>query len=139
MSFNQSILGELKPPEKSTPFKRYDSSNAKEKLQETVQHSWWNTNRDEKCNAVIDSQHMDAHFAVNYSRFLSETSNNLIRFNVPTTITEAHIMRELLWMFHTPQTCSIFELDEDKQLKKKPNVTIPSCGVVNIMRAVFIR
>ncbi|XP_065364468.1 gamma-tubulin complex component 5 [Calliphora vicina] len=128
-SFNQSMLGELKPPEKSIPFRKFDATNAKEKLQDLIQHSWWKTKNYEHRNAIIESKHKDANFAQSYSRYLSETSNNLIRFCVPITISEQHVMRELLWMFHMPQKCSMFTINEDNQLKLKDNVTIPSCSV----------
>ncbi|XP_037809588.1 gamma-tubulin complex component 5 [Lucilia sericata] len=128
-SFNQSQLGELKPPEKSTPFRKFDATNAKEKLENLIQHSWWKTKRNEHCNAIIESKLQGANFAINYNKYLSETSNNLIRFTIPTTISEQHVMREILWMFHMPQNCSIFSINDNNQLKLKDNVTIPSCSV----------
>ncbi|KAM7346720.1 gamma-tubulin complex component 5 [Cochliomyia hominivorax] len=129
-SFNQSILGQLKPPEKSIPFRKFNTTNAKEKLQELIQHSWWKTQKGEQSNASIESHHEHANFAITYNKFLSETSNNLIRFVVPITISEQHVMREILWMFHTPQKCSIFTYNEDNnQLILNENVTIPSCSV----------
>lgn len=124
-------MGELKPPEKSKPYRKFDTSNSKEMLQEGIQHSWWKTKPDEHCNAIIDSKYRDANFALSYNKFLSETSNNLIRYKVPTTITEQHVMRELLWMFHMPQKCTVFTLDQDNQLKVNDNVSIPSCSVVS--------
>lgn len=131
-SFNDSLLGELKPPEKSLPFRKFIATNAKEKLQNLIQHSWWKAGKDEHCNAVIESQHKDANFAISYNRFLSESSNNLIRFVVPSTISEQHVMREILWMFHMPQKCTLFTTDEDNHLVLKENVTIPSCSVVSL-------
>lgn len=130
-SFNQTILGELKPPEKIIPFRKFDAINAKGKLQDVIQHSWWQFNKKEHKNAIIESQHQVANFAQNYCKFLNESSINLVHFIEHTTITEQHVMRELLWMFHTPQECSIFTATQNHQLRVRENVTIPSCSVVS--------
>ncbi|XP_061386084.1 gamma-tubulin complex component 5 [Musca vetustissima] len=124
-----SVVHELRPPQKSLPYKIFDSSDAEKKLDEKIQHSWWNIAKGEHHNAIIESNHPLSNFALDYSRFLSDTSNNLIRFEEPNTIAEQHVLREILWTFQRPTNSAVFMLDANKQLSLRPNVTIPSCGV----------
>lgn len=133
-----SILGEFKPPQKSTPFHSFNVDNVEGKLQEKIQHSWWNTGQGENSTADIESEHRFANFSLDYCRYLSETSNNLIRFQEPSTIAEQHVMREILWMFQKPLTCGVFVMDQNNELKIKTNVTIPSCGVVGFLFSIYI-
>uniref|UniRef100_A0A1I8MJY9 Gamma-tubulin complex component n=1 Tax=Musca domestica TaxID=7370 RepID=A0A1I8MJY9_MUSDO len=128
-SIAPSVVHELRPPQKSLPYTIFDSSNAEEKLNEQIQHSWWIAAMGDHCNVAIESEHPLANFASDYSRFLSETSNNLIRFEEPITIAEQHVLREILWSFQRPTNSAVFVVDADKQLAIRPNVTIPSCGV----------
>ncbi|XP_013099773.2 gamma-tubulin complex component 5 [Stomoxys calcitrans] len=128
VSVHPSVLSALKPPQKSVPYTLFDTSKPEKRLCETIQHSWWNTDKDIHLNAVVESDHIMANFSLDYSRYLSDTSNNLIRFEEPKTIAEQHLLREILWMFQRPTNCAVFQL-EGEQLKIRPNVTIPSCGV----------
>uniref|UniRef100_A0A1A9WVA5 Gamma-tubulin complex component n=1 Tax=Glossina brevipalpis TaxID=37001 RepID=A0A1A9WVA5_9MUSC len=123
----EEVLANIKPPQKSNPFIEFDGKNAKAQLWDTVQHSWWLTDHNsDQCQAMLESRHVEANFSQYYSRFLNETSNNLIRFHIPSTITEQHLMRELLWMFHKPINCSIFSVDKEHNIRKNQSFTLSS-------------
>uniref|UniRef100_A0A1B0G349 Gamma-tubulin complex component n=1 Tax=Glossina morsitans morsitans TaxID=37546 RepID=A0A1B0G349_GLOMM len=135
------MLGNVKPPQKSNPFVEFDDNNPRTQLWDTVQHSWWLAGRNSQCQAMLESRHIEANFSQYYSRFLNETSNNLIRFQTPSTITEQHLMRELLWMFHKPSKCSIFDLDEQHNVIRRQSFTIPSVtgeGLSKYLESQFI-
>lgn len=117
----------LKPPIKANPFHYYDSNHPTEKLQNAVQHTWWLSGTDNYCQVMVESELMEAQFARLYEQYIQKECN-LLRYIPASTITEMHAIRELLWMFHMPQRCTMFDLDNDNHIKMR-NVTIPSATI----------
>lgn len=132
-------LSGIKPPVKANPFKYYSSSRAAEKLQESIQHSWWLTGTDTFCQALVESERMEANFAQLYSYFVNKECNHLLHYVPASTVTELHAMRELIWMFHMPQRCTMFNLDTDNHITMR-NFTLPSVtinGLRNFLEKQF--
>lgn len=130
-SFERSSGGDeiklkpFKPPMKESPFTYYDNNRPAEKLQNCVQHSWWMSGSDSFCQAMIESELMAANFADLYHQYIHVECNNIGGYVAATTITEPHLMRELIWMFHMPQRCTMFNLDNENHLRMR-HFTVPS-------------
>ncbi|XP_055841421.1 gamma-tubulin complex component 5 [Episyrphus balteatus] len=115
-----------KPPQKDPHFEQFDGRKSREILNASVQRDWWNPTN--KSLLAIPSQRTEANFAQLYNSFLSETSNNLIKRQVPSTESEHSLLKEIIWMFNSPQTCKFFKVvDNDVQVQE--NVSIPSLSV----------
>lgn len=116
-----------KPPQKDPHFLLFDESNSRDKLNATVQRDWWNPHSQSLLE--IPSQRTEANFAQLYNSFLSETSNNLIKLKVPSTESEHSLLREIIWMFNSPQSCKFFKVTESNDIQVQENVSIPSLSV----------
>ncbi|XP_067640185.1 gamma-tubulin complex component 5 [Eurosta solidaginis] len=120
----------IKPPIKSFPFKKYDSSKAEERLLNTVQHSWW-TKSIKKIQPHIESTNKEANFALEYYHHNNTTKSHRLR-EEPETATEYCLLREIFWMFQVPQTCKFFHVNNENITVRK-NVTLTSTRAIAIV------
>ncbi|XP_017489362.1 PREDICTED: gamma-tubulin complex component 5 [Rhagoletis zephyria] len=119
----------IKPPQKSLPYYKYDGSSAEQRLLSTVQHSWWEKGI-RTVHPQIESTNKEANFALEYHRQLKSSTSHRIR-GEPETATEYSLMREIFWMFQVPLTCKFFYVNEEKITIRK-NVTLTSTRPVAI-------
>lgn len=124
-----SGLTAIQPPDKINPYTAFVCSNSSVNLLENVQHSWWLSSS--KSQTVIRSEEKGANFCILYTKFLNENSNNLIKFKDPCTVDEYCLLREIIWMFHSPLKCKFFNVTmHPTNISIQKNVSVPSITVV---------
>ncbi|XP_055909744.1 gamma-tubulin complex component 5 [Eupeodes corollae] len=116
-----------KPPQKDPHFEQFDGRKSRDILNSSVQRDWWNPLN--KTLLEIPSTRTEANFAQLYNSFLSETSNNLIKRQILSTESEHSLLREIIWMFNSPQNCKFFKVTGEHDIQVQENVSIPSVSV----------
>lgn len=128
-------LKELQPPAREQHFSSlYDSKYCRQRLEETVQHSWWlpESNRF-SITPPVESQCMESNFANLYSLFISHSTFQMIPYESPRLASEENLIREILWMFCSPTNCFFFKMNSATDIEIRDNVSIPSVSVVSVI------
>lgn len=133
-----TIVTELQPPQRFSPFVEFDGSNSLEWLRAHVQHTWW---LDPYHQEPVISQFESAHYnRLHYERLHKITGAPIQPVSI---INEWCLLREIIWMLltepptrHDDPTVGLepkgdnykfFHLDVDKkEVTVKPNVSLAS-------------
>ncbi|KAH8333899.1 hypothetical protein KR059_004419, partial [Drosophila kikkawai] len=107
-------------------------------LPRTIHAPWWRQNV--KTFALPgDADHLD-NFAVTYVQFLNLKTVGLMELRPPSTITEACLMREILFMFVRPASCGFFAFDrETRRIRVRDHISIPTATTVGGQPFVFAK
>ncbi|KAH8389170.1 hypothetical protein KR200_000382, partial [Drosophila serrata] len=105
-------LPQLAPPLPPMAASPYEESVLDEKLlPRTIHASWWRQNV-RSFALPADADHLE-NFAVSYVQFVNFKTLGLMELRPPNTVTEACLLREILFMFVRPATCGFFDFDKE--------------------------
>lgn len=106
----------------------FDCSQSEEWLHENIQKNWWSNNN---YTNPINSSHASANFCNFWNHHLSLVSNNYIKIENISTISEYCLIREILWMFLNPCDCKVFKI-VGEEIVINSNVSLNSTTVVSM-------